>query len=93
MLKPVVAWADAHLVPEWRKAHHFLSVRAAALNAAVLVTWVSLPDDLKSALPHWLIPSISMFALVVGVGGALTNQKSLKGNADVQSTVDSNTRG
>lgn len=68
-------WADAHLVPEWRQAYRFISVRAAALQAAVLVTWATLPDDLKSALPSWLIPGVAGFVLVVGVMGTMTKQK------------------
>lgn len=67
-------WADAHLVPQWRHAYKFFSIQSAALQAAVLVTWATLPDDLKQALPPWLLPVIAGFVLVVGVIGRLTHQ-------------------
>jgi hypothetical protein len=70
-------WADAHLVPEWRKAHRFISVRSAALQAAILITWATLPDDMKTALPSWLLPCIAGFCLFVGTVGVMVNQKSL----------------
>jgi hypothetical protein len=72
-----VAWADAHLVPEWRKAHRFISVRAAALNVALLATWATLPDDLKNYLPRWLLPVVALFILIVGTAGVMVNQKKL----------------
>jgi hypothetical protein len=74
----LTGWADAHLVPQWRKAHHFLSIRAAALQGALLLAWAQMPDDMKQGLPSWLLPSIAIFVLVVGTMGVLVNQKSLK---------------
>lgn len=76
-----VAWCDAHLVPEWRKAYRFISVRAAMVQAGVLLTWGTMPDDMKQSL-GWVLPAIAMFVLVVGVVGSATNQKKLKDDGD-----------
>lgn len=85
MFARITAWADNHLVPEWRKGWRFISVQAAGIQAAVLVTWATLPDDLKQALPGWLLPMIAGFVLVVGTIGVFINQKKLKTeNADVR---------
>lgn len=69
-----MAWADVHLVPEWRRAYHFFSLQSAAVQAAVLLTWGTMPDDMKTSLPSWLLPMIAGFVLVVGVIGVLTKQ-------------------
>lgn len=84
MLTRATAWADDHLVPQWRKAHRFISIRAAALQAAVLMGWAQMPDDFKQALPHWLLPLLAGFCLMVGVAGVMTNQKKLMENTDVR---------
>lgn len=70
-------WADNHLVPGWRKAHKFISVRAAMLQAALLSAWTQVPDDLRQSLPHWLFPALAGFVLIVGTAGVMVNQKSL----------------
>lgn len=82
MLQRLTAIADEHLVPEWRKGWRFISVRAAALQAGVLIAWAQMPDDLKNALPHWLMPAIAGFVLFVGTCGAFLNQKNLKSDGD-----------
>lgn len=74
----LVALADAHLVPYWRRGWSFITVRAALLQAAVLIAWAQMPDDLKNALPGWLMPAIAGFVLFVGTAGAFINQKQLK---------------
>lgn len=75
----LVRLADDRLVPHWRKGWHFISVRAAMLQASVLVAWATMPDDLKNALPSWLMPVIAGFVLFVGTAGAFFNQKKLIG--------------
>lgn len=83
MRAEIVAWCDEHLVPEWRKGYKFISVKAAAINAAFLVAWASMPDDLKQALPSWLLPALAGFVLAIGTVGAFINQKKLKGDEHV----------
>lgn len=83
MRAAAVAWCDAHLVPQWRKGWRFISVQASAVNAAVLVAWASMPDDLKSQLPSWLLPALAGFVLFIGAAGAFVNQKKLNGEPHV----------
>lgn len=75
----IAAWADVHLIPHWRHAYKFFSVQSAAVQAAVLVGWAQMPDDMKQALPSWLLPGIAMFVLVVGVIGRMTKQPGVPG--------------
>lgn len=74
-----VAWADVHLIPHWRHAYKFFSIQSAALQAAVLVGWAQMPDDLKQALPSWLLPLLAGFVLAVGVIGRMTKQPNVPG--------------
>lgn len=83
MFGRVTAWCDDHLVPQWRKGYKFISVQAAAINAAFLIAWASMPDDLKTALPSWLLPGIAGVVLAIGTIGAFINQKKLKGDEHV----------
>lgn len=76
-LSQATAVADRYFVPHWRLVTHFFSVRALALQTAMLVAWAQMPDDLKNALPHWLLPAIGGFVLFVGTLGAMFNQKDL----------------
>lgn len=69
-----VALADRWLIPQWRHAYKFFSIQSAALQAAILVGWAQMPDDMKQALPTWLLPAIAGFVLVVGVIGRMTHQ-------------------
>jgi hypothetical protein len=69
--------ADTYLVPRWRQGWKFISVRAALLQGALLMAWAQMPDDLKTALPGWLMPAIAGFVLFIGTCGAFFNQKSL----------------
>lgn len=76
-MNKLTCWADAHFVPHWRHVTQFFSVRALALQSAVLIGWAQMPDDLKQSLPHWLLPAIAAFVLFVGTLGAMYKQKDL----------------
>jgi hypothetical protein len=76
-------WADDHLVPTWRKGYKFISVQAAGIQAALLVAWAQMPDDLKTQLPSWLLPALAGFVLFIGTVGVFINQKKLKGDDHV----------
>jgi hypothetical protein len=62
------------LVHNWRFAWRFFSMQAMAINTAFLATWAVLPDDIKSALPSWLVPVAAVFLLVVGMAGRIIKQ-------------------
>ncbi len=67
-------WIRAQLVDDIAHAWRWTSMRAMALNTAFLVVWATLPDDLKSALPSWLIPAMAIFVLCVGMVGRILKQ-------------------
>jgi hypothetical protein len=67
------------IVHNWRSAWRFISMRAMAANVAFLGTWAALPDDLKSALPSWLVPTVAVIVLVIGMGGRLIKQEPKQG--------------
>lgn len=60
---------------DWRQASKFISIRAAAAQAAFLLAWAQLPDDLKSYIPHWLGTVVALALVLVGVLGVLVVQK------------------
>lgn len=62
---------------DWRQASKFISIRAAMAQAAFLVTWGSMPADLKVYIPAWLGTIIALALIVVGVIGVLVKQKGL----------------
>lgn len=68
---------DAWLVPHWRTAYKWFSVQAMALDAAFLMTWATLPDDIKAGLPSWVVPVFSSMLLVVGIVGRMTSQPAV----------------
>lgn len=62
------------VVSDWRRAHKWISMQAMTGAAALLTTWGLMPDDLKQALPSWLVPMIAVLALGLGIGGRLIDQ-------------------
>lgn len=74
-----VVIADRWLIPHWRHAYKFFSLQSAAVQAAVLLTWGTMPDDMKQSLPTWLLPTLAMFVLGVGVVGRMTKQPTVPG--------------
>lgn len=66
---------ESRLVDDAAQAWRWISVRAMTLDAAFLTTWAAMPDDLKGALPSWLVPAIASAVLIVGIIGRLLKQK------------------
>lgn len=69
-VKAQLAAVEAKLVWDWRQAWKWLSVQlmSAALavqgySELVKIGWASYPDDLKSALPGWVSPTVSLLLL------------------------------
>lgn len=53
---------DKTLIPEWRKAVAFLSVKADLIMGTLVGAWITVPDDQKAAFagllkidPAWLV--------------------------------------
>lgn len=62
------------LIEEWRSAWKWFSVQSMALATAALVTWGLIPEDLKTALPSWLVPIFAAGLLILGIAGRLVQQ-------------------
>lgn len=62
---------------DWKQAGKFISIRAAAAQAAFLIAWAQLPDDLKNYIPHWLGTLLALALVGVGVFGVLVKQEKL----------------
>ena len=62
------------LVPNARKAWRWFSVQAMVLQGAAAGAWLTVPDDMRSAVPpEWL--AVAAVALtVLGVSGRLVDQ-------------------
>lgn len=62
------------LVDDVKHAWKWISVQAMTASAAVQAAWVSFPDDLKQHFPAWIVTTLSIGLLVVGVGGRMIKQ-------------------
>ena len=71
----MIDWIKSHLVDDAKNAAKWFSVQSMVFVSALLGTWTQLPDDLKSALPTWLVPVIAMVVLALGLIGRLVKQK------------------
>lgn len=66
------------IVADWMHAWKWISVQAMAFNAALMATWLVIPDDMKAVLPAPLIKTVAIFACAVGIGGRLYVQNPNK---------------
>jgi len=62
------------LVEDWRRAHRWFSTRAMAASAAVQLTWISLPESLRSHIPEWLVSTLAIGLLIAGALGRIVKQ-------------------
>jgi hypothetical protein len=62
------------LIDEWKTAYRMFSVQAMAIAGAIQGVWVTLPDDMKAALPATAVHYLTMALLVFGVIGRLVSQ-------------------
>lgn len=44
------------------------------LTGTVQVTWLTIPEDIRSNSPSWLMPTLALGLLIVGVIGRLIKQ-------------------
>lgn len=68
-----------YFIDDASRAWRWLSMQAMAIDTAFLVVWATLPDDLKTALPSWLVPAMAVFVLLVGMIGRIVKQKTPEG--------------
>lgn len=62
------------LVSNWKQAHRWYSTQAPALAVALLLTWQTLPEDIRSQAPDWLKISVLVILLLGGIAGRLIDQ-------------------
>jgi hypothetical protein len=60
---------------DWQKFTQFISIRAIALAGAIQTTWLALPDDMKSTLPHNFVSYLTMALLALGAWGVMVKQE------------------
>lgn len=66
------------LVSNWRAAWRFFSVQALALQGAAAGAWLTVPEDMRAAVPpDWLAAAAVMLS-VLGVIGRLVDQGSAR---------------
>jgi hypothetical protein len=64
----MIEWLDKHLVPEWRKAWSFLSVRAAGVFAALVGAFAAQPDLLLGIINFMPTDPLNRAGMAIGVG-------------------------
>lgn len=62
------------LVDDWSAAWRWFSMQAMGLNVAFLATWAVMPDEIKTAMPSWLMPVVAIALLLTGMIGRLVQQ-------------------
>jgi hypothetical protein len=63
------------LVPDWRNAARWWSVRIATFLAALGPVWLALPEDVKAAVPVEWLPYVSPVVLLSIVLARVIDQK------------------
>lgn len=64
----MIDWLDSHLIPEWRKAWSFLSVRAAGVFAAAVTALAAQPDLLLGIINFMPADPVRRAFMAIGVG-------------------------
>jgi len=62
------------LLQDWKQAWKWFSMQAMAIVIVMLAAWAAMPDDLKDALPHWVVALIAATVLLLGIAGRLVDQ-------------------
>jgi len=65
------------LIPNIKQAWKMFSIQAQALNAALLVSWQSLPSSFQTVLPVQYLLIIAVVLLVLGVVGRVIQQDNV----------------
>lgn len=68
-----------HLIPDWKQAWKYSSVRIAAAGAAVQGALLAFPMQLQQYLPAWVLSTLSVFALgclILAIAGRITTTEA-----------------
>lgn len=63
-----------NLIPDWRRAWRFFSVQAMAWATAIQVTWMSIPEAMRTTLPETIVHWVTVMLLVLGILGRVVKQ-------------------
>jgi hypothetical protein len=66
------------LIPNIKQAWKMFSIQAQALNAALLVSWQSLPTTFQTILPVQYLLTLAVVLLILGVVGRVIHQPSVE---------------
>lgn len=64
------------LVDDAAKAWKWISVQAMLWAGAIQGAWAAFGDDMKQNVPHWLVTTLTLGLLAIGIGGRLVKQPS-----------------
>lgn len=60
------------LIPDWRRAWKWSSVRFVAVAAGLQLTLLAFPQQLQAALPEWVVQGTALLCLVGAALGRIT---------------------
>ena len=63
------------LVHNWRRSWRWFSMQAMALQGAAGAAWLTVPDDLRAAVPSEWLATAAVALTILGVGGRLIDQE------------------
>lgn len=66
---------NMELLPDWKEAWRWASMRCMAVAMALQGTWVFLPDDLRERAPEEVITGMTLFILFFGFVGRIFQKK------------------
>jgi hypothetical protein len=66
------------LIPNIKQAWKMFSIQAQTINAALLVSWQSLPATFQTILPVQYLIGIAITLLVLGIVGRVIQQDAIK---------------
>lgn len=67
------------LIPNAKKWYRMISVQCQGVAIAALGSWQALDPDWKAAIPFWVVMTVAISVLVLGIFGRLVQQDSVSG--------------
>lgn len=69
------------LIPNWKKWYRMISIQCQTVAIAVIGGWQALDPDMKAVIPFWVVMTVAISVLVLGIIGRLVQQDSVSGPA------------
>lgn len=63
-----------NLIPDWRCAPKFISVQSDIITVAVASAWLVVPDDMRAAVPDYILAACAIALAVFGAVGRIIKQ-------------------